>query len=100
MSSPTHDRGRPSLDLSRVEAWAVHAALLGHLDRTADGDRDPGPAVALLRRVEAGDDRFDAAERRFLAEVLSGYLADAPERDRGPVRGVLSGLARHSSSSQ
>jgi hypothetical protein len=100
MSSPTRDHDRPGLGLSRAEAWAVHAALLAHLERAADGEAAAGPAVALLERVESGDDRFTPEERRFLAEVLSAYLADAPRRDRGPVRGVLSGIAGYASSSQ
>jgi hypothetical protein len=80
------------LGLSRAEAWVVHAALLSAIESAVDGGTSPHHALALLRQIEAGDDRFDTAQLRYLGGILSGYLKSAPPRDVGPARAVLAGI--------
>ncbi|WP_318567780.1 hypothetical protein [Salinigranum marinum] len=80
MTTPTHNRPA-SFDLSREEAWVLHAALTSTVDRALDADETPRYARSLVLRIEAGETAFDAPELRVLADALATYLEDAPERD-------------------
>jgi len=89
MPGPEHENG-VRLDLGDEEEWVLHAALLDHLDRQADGlDNDP-PSVELIDQLKA-DDKLVVreAELGIIGDVLSEYLAGAPLRDRAICRGVL-----------
>mgnify|MGYP000406744382 CR=1 FL=1 len=98
--SPTHCHGPDDLDCSREEAWVLHAAMLDHVERLVAADRSPERAMAILDRVETCEP-LDATDRDLARDALATYLDDAPERDREPVRKVLSALStRQASSSQ
>lgn len=91
MTASAHDCPT-ELDLTREEAWALHAALLSTVEETVDAGEDPDHAVDLLRRFEEGDD-FERDELEFLAEVLRDYVdGGAPSRDRDPARDVIDGI--------
>ncbi|MFB6093161.1 MAG: hypothetical protein ABEK02_09145 [Haloquadratum sp.] len=78
-----------SLDLTREEAWVVHAALVDAIEELRDDDEDPAQAVAMLRSVE-GDATFEPEELDRLAEVLRTYAeSDVPSRDRQHARDVV-----------
>ena len=79
--TPTHNRPAP-LDLSDEDAWVLHAALTGALDRALDGGETPRDVRSLVLRVEAGETAFDVDTLRFIADVLAAHLDDAPDRDR------------------
>lgn len=81
-----------ALDLSRSEAWVVHAALLERIERESDADNDVEREIALLRGIEDDDLSLDSTDRDVLREALSTYLADAPGRDRVPGQTVLDEL--------
>lgn len=81
-----------ALDLSRPEAWVVHAALLDRIERESDDDADVKREVSLLRGVEHDDLSLDSTDRDILREALSTYLSDAPGRDRVPGQTVLDEL--------
>jgi hypothetical protein len=91
MANPEHENG-VTLELSEEEEWVLHAALLDHLDRQADGDTDEEPkAIPLLEQLEADDELVLVREHLALArDVLSEYLAGAPLRDRATCRSILS----------
>jgi len=91
MANPEHENGA-TLDLGAEEEWVLHAALLDHLDREADADREEAPeAVSLLEQLEERDELILGRGRlELVRDVLSEYLAGAPLRDRAVCRGVLS----------
>ncbi|MEF8801433.1 MAG: hypothetical protein V5A38_04685 [Halolamina sp.] len=91
MANPEHENG-VTLELSEEEEWVLHAALLDHLDRQADGGTDEEPeAIPLLEQLEADDELVLVREHLALArDVLSEYLAGAPLRDRATCRSILS----------
>lgn len=78
--TPTHNRS-PAFDLSREEAWVLHAALTDHLDRQLDAGERPRYARSLVLRVEAGDPSFDDADLQFLTRVLEEFLEEGPSGD-------------------
>lgn len=80
MTTPTHDRP-PTQDLSREETWVLHAALTSALDRALDAEDTPRYARSLVLQLEAGETAFDEGDLRYLADALTVYLEDAPERD-------------------
>ncbi|WP_101295233.1 DUF7853 family protein [Halegenticoccus soli] len=77
-----------ALDLTREEAWVVHAAVLAAIERELDDGNDAPDELALLRALEA-DDGFEPDQLRLLRRILSQYLTDAPDRDDEPGRSVL-----------
>jgi hypothetical protein len=81
MTTPTHNRPA-SFDLSREEAWVLHAALASALDRALDADETPRYARSLVLQIESGEIEFDPAALRFVSDALEAYLDDVPERDR------------------
>lgn len=91
MADPEHENG-VTLDLAAEEEWVLHAALLDHLDRKADGDEEHEPAaVEVLERLEDGETLVLERQRlETVRDVLSEYLAGAPLRDRAICRNVLS----------
>lgn len=91
MANPEHENG-VTLDLSEEEEWVLHAALLDHLDRQADGDTDEKPeAVSLLEQLEDdGELVLEHGWLQLVRDVLSEYLAGAPLRDRATCRSILS----------
>jgi len=98
--SPTHCHGPDGLDLSREEAWVLHAAVLDHVERLVTADRSPDRAMAILDRVEACEP-LDSTDRELVRDALAAYLDDAPERDRTAVQEMLAALStRQPSSSQ
>jgi hypothetical protein len=89
MTTPTHNRP-VSFDLSREEAWVLHAALTRAVDRALDADETPRYAQSLVLQVEAGETAFGATALRYLADVLATHLEDAPERDEAVAATLLS----------
>lgn len=88
MTTSQHDRA--TLDLTREEAWVLHTALLGYLEREAEQDRPARDALGLLRALEGDADAvLDGEDLRLVQTVLVEHLADAPLRDRATCRGVL-----------
>ncbi|MFB6102772.1 MAG: hypothetical protein ABEJ73_09415 [Haloplanus sp.] len=96
--SPTTCHGPDGVDLSREEAWVLHAAVLDHIERTVAADRSPERGVAVLDRVEACEP-LDSAGRGLVRDALAAYLDGAPERDRAPARAILAALSTPQSSS-
>lgn len=88
MTTPTHNRP-VSFDLSREEAWVLHAALTSALDRALDADETPRYARSLVLQVEAGETAFDPTARQFVADALATHLEDAPERDEAVAATLL-----------
>jgi hypothetical protein len=96
--SPTTYHGPDGVDLSREEAWVLHAAVLDHAERVVAAGESPDRAVAVLDRIESCDP-LDAADRDLAREALATY--DAPDRDRAPVEAIRAALStRQASSSQ
>jgi hypothetical protein len=90
---PTTCHGPDGVDLSREEAWVLHAAVLDHVERTVAADRSPDRAMDVLERVEACDP-LDPTDRSLARDALVTYLDDdAPERDRAPGREILAALS-------
>ena len=88
MTASTHN-SPISLDLTREEAWVVHAAVVAAIERRVDDEQDPSDALDLRRALEA-DATFEADELEYLLEVLRTYAEeDAPSRDRPSVRRVI-----------
>ncbi|WP_313693154.1 hypothetical protein [Halorarum halobium] len=88
MPAPVRD-GTTLLEVSREEAWVVHAALMEQL-RTAAADRDPDAVeVDALDRLDDARDRFTLEQVRAIRDALVEYLVDAPLRDRQPGRRAL-----------
>jgi hypothetical protein len=88
MTASAHDCPT-ALDLSREEAWVVHAALLASVERLVDDGEDAERALALVSTLEEDAD-FGCDELEYLADVLRAYLGDcAPSRDRRPAQNVL-----------
>lgn len=90
--SPTTCHGPDGIDLSREEAWVLHAAVLDHVERLVAADRSPDRAVAVLTRIESCEP-LDTDDRNLVRDALSTYLTDAPDRDRSPAREVLAALS-------
>lgn len=90
---PSHDRS-VALDPSRAEAWVVHAALLDRIEQQTDAGNDVQEECTLLRKVEADEYSLGTAELDVLQQALTGYLADAPPRDREPGHAVLETIRR------
>jgi hypothetical protein len=88
MTTPPHSRP-PAFDLSHEEVWVLHAALTTALDRSLDADETPRYARSLVLQVEAGETTFDTAARRFVADALTTYLEDAPDRDEAVAADLL-----------
>jgi len=89
MPDPEHENG-VTLDLGEEEEWVLHAALLEHLDRQAEGGKREADAVELVDELEADTDLVvGKRELELVQSVLSEYLAGAPLRDRAICRGVL-----------
>jgi hypothetical protein len=87
-----------TLSLAREEAWAVHAALVAHLERGWEDDREPRFAVdrpsfaeQLLRQVEASDGtlHLDPSALTYLRDRLEAHLDRGPARDRPHLRSAL-----------
>ncbi|WP_251328716.1 hypothetical protein [Haloplanus pelagicus] len=97
--SPATCHGPDGVDLSREQAWVLHAALLDHVERTVDAGRSPDRAVAILERTETCEP-LDPADRALVRDALTTYLTDAPARDRKPARAILTALDGQVSSSQ
>ncbi|MGQ4556423.1 DUF7853 family protein [Halobellus sp. GM3] len=91
MTASAHD-SPTSLDLTREEAWVVHAAVVTAVERLADDEQDPSDAVALLRSLEV-DETFETGELEHLLDVLRTYLEDdAPSSDRESARRVVEAI--------
>jgi hypothetical protein len=88
--SSTTCHGPDGVDLSREEAWVLHAALTRAVDRALDADETPRYAQSLVLQVEAGETAFGATALRYLADVLATHLEDAPERDEAVAATLLS----------
>lgn len=89
MPDPEHENGA-TLDLGEEEEWVLHAALLEHLDRQAEGGKQEANAVELVDQLEDDADLVvGETELELVQRVLSEYLAGAPLRDRAICRGVL-----------
>ncbi|WP_251342199.1 hypothetical protein [Haloplanus halophilus] len=97
--SPSTCHGPDGVDLSREEAWVLHAAVLDHVERTVEAGRSPDRGVAILKRIEACEP-LDPADRAIVRDALATYLPDAPERDRASARAILAALDGQASSSQ
>lgn len=78
-----------ALDLSRAEAWVVHAALLDRIERETDAGNEIDHEMSLLQTIERDEYAFDDADLELLSDALSTYLADAPGRDRIPGQSLL-----------
>lgn len=79
-------------DLSREEAWVVHAVLLAAIEAAEEDGEDASREIAILHAVEDGRDLDDDARERVRQVVLE-YLADAPLRDRSVARNLVVELA-------
>lgn len=77
------------LDLSRSEAWVIHAALLARIERETDAGKKVDREMRLLETIESGEFDPDPDDLRLLRDALSTYLADAPGRDRVPGQSIL-----------
>jgi len=96
MSQTTH--GPDGSDLSREEAWVLHAAVLDHAERVVAAGGSPDRALAVVDRIESSAP-LDDADRDLVREALAAY--DAPERDRASVASIRAALpSRQPSSSQ
>lgn len=85
----THDRCA-ALDLTREEAWVVHAAVLATVERAIEhGDEPPAHALEVLSDVESGAVCLGDSGLEVVREALSAHLADAPARDRPAARSAL-----------
>jgi len=87
--SPTTDHGPDGVDLSREEAWVLHAAVLDHVERVVAAGQSPDRALTVLDRIESCES-LDATDRDLVREVLSTY--DAPDRDRASVAAIRAAL--------
>jgi hypothetical protein len=81
--------GPDGLDISREDAWVLHAALLAWIDGEIDDDRTPRFEFGLLRKVEECE-RLTTAELRVVRQVLEAYRDDAPPEDEVAVESLLS----------
>lgn len=90
-----------TLCLSREEAWAVHAALVAHVERELeDGGatrvdaEHPSFAEHLIQQVEAagGALDLDPPALQYLRERLETHLERGPDRDADHVRAVLDAI--------
>jgi hypothetical protein len=91
MSPTTTCNGPASLDLSRGDAWVLHAALTDWIDAELDEGRTPRFEAALLGKVESCD-RLTAAELRVCRQVVNTYRADAPEEDADALASVAASI--------
>jgi len=97
--SPTPRHGPHGVDLSREEAWVLHAAVLDHVERTVAAGHEPTRALAVLDRIESGD-RLDETDRSVARDALDTYLESAPARDRETAASIRDVLGAQLSSSQ
>lgn len=98
MPDGTNTAPDAALDFALDEQWALHSAVLDHVERALENDDLPSPAVELtiLEKIEAGEFRFTAFECERLRAVLADYAArdDAPEVDREPTTAALEQIDR------
>jgi hypothetical protein len=87
--SPTTNHGPDGVDLSREEAWVLHAAVLDHVERVVAAGETPERALTILDRIESSAP-LDAADHDIVREALSAY--DAPDRDRTSVEAIRAAL--------
>ncbi|MFB6122109.1 MAG: hypothetical protein ABEJ78_01440 [Haloferacaceae archaeon] len=87
MTQPTQ-HGPAELDLSREQAWVLHAAVLDYVDAEREVGNEPAREVSLLRAIESGGDLTDGDAAR-IAELLATYLDGAPAMDLPHGRAVL-----------
>lgn len=80
--------GPDDLDISRADAWVLHAALLRWIEAEIDEDRTPRFEFGLLRKVEECE-RLTTAELRVVRQVLAAYHDDAPPEDERAVESLL-----------
>ena len=96
--SPTTCHGPDGVDLSREEAWVLHAAVLDHVERVVAAGQTPDRALTVFDRIESCSP-LETTDHDLILEALSTY--DAPERDRASVEAIRAALsARHASSTQ
>jgi hypothetical protein len=81
--------GPDDLDLSRADAWVLHAALLRWIEGEIDEDRTPRFEFGLLRKVEECEP-LTTAELRVVRQVLEAYRDEAPPEDEAAVESLLS----------
>jgi hypothetical protein len=94
--APTMSMPEPTptatLEFTLEEEWAVHQALLDHLERTLDDDTAATPVLTLglLEKVESGAREFTHAELDHLEHRLGARIRRnaLPDRDRGPAESV------------
>lgn len=78
-----------SLDLTREQAWVVHAALVAAVERLVDDEQDPSDALSLIHSLEV-DETFEEDELEYLLDALRTYAEeDAPSRDRASAKHVI-----------
>lgn len=88
MTAPAHDCPT-TLDLTREEAWVLHAALLDAVERELEDGGNAERTLTILVRLEEGR-AFDRDQLERLASVLREYVdGTVPSRDRRPARDVL-----------
>jgi hypothetical protein len=92
MTTPAYN-GSAELDLTRTEAWVVHAAVIAAIERTLETGQTPTQERTLREKVEE-DATFTDAELRRLRQMLSTYLESAPDRDVEPGEAVLNHIRR------
>lgn len=80
--------GSVTLDLTRKEAWVLHAAVVAEMDREVEAGRTPSREIELLERVEV-DGQFDETDLELAERALAAHLDGAPPRDRDPGRAAL-----------
>lgn len=85
-------RNPAALDLSREEAWVVHAALLSYIERELADDRHASHECRLLRELE-GDADFDGDGLRAIRRAVEQYQGRAPVRDRDACRRIIDGIS-------
>lgn len=83
--------GPDGLDISREDAWVLHAALLAWIESEIDDDRTPRFEFGLLRKVEECE-RLTTAELRAVRQVLEAYRDDAPPADEAAVEALLTNV--------
>ena len=88
--SPTTCHGPNGVDLSREEAWVLHAAVLDHVERVVATGQTPDCALTVLDRIESCTP-LETTDRDLVREALSTY--DAPERDRTSVEAIRAALS-------
>lgn len=99
MSIGTNPTPTSAFDFSLEEQWAVHAAILAYIERSAgDGSElaEHAVEVAILEKIEAGEFEFTAFELDRIRYECA-YHADsemAPLIDREPAMAVVEKIDR------